>query len=449
MEKKKNFSLELIELVADQFTSARDIANVSLVNNYFYSATTHLLYKHVMINSPRQYIAFKDTNRQLKSFVYRLDFSSYTTRGSRWSEEKAKSVILGQELADLIGECNQLKELFVGEEMMHAFVSPQVIRSIFNDHNNLSTIDFTGFCDRNFTTVMADFFKPAIPTKSQVLLLNDDKVKNQVVYNWSIPSKLENISFYMCMALSQEHFFIPFFDKLLMNGNQLKRLDLAYTQITSDLFKYMKSQASSLTHLNLQGCHSIRCCSPLIEFIQDCKNLVQLNLNMEFNGIGGSRFCHECIYKILKSSESVKSLDMGGHINFDDTMMISTFTNLTELSITYCKNISLDKLIRFNTPNLFYLNLSRTPLTMDLNYLPRVLNQLSSHFHHLKVIEISPFTPKKYPLSINKIWSLYIHGRRTFYAKHNINPNLVYSKKLLMLDNQVLSPMVSYWCYSY
>ncbi|KAI7870507.1 uncharacterized protein EV154DRAFT_431701 [Mucor mucedo] len=374
-----------------------------------------------MINNPRQYLSFKAIeNKELKRLVRRLDFSSYTTRGSRWSEEKAKSIILGQELALLIGGCNQLKELFVGEEMMHAFVSHQVIRSIFNQDNKLSTIDFTGFCDRNFTTVMADFFKPV--------------------------TLLQNISFYMCMALSQEHFFIPFFEKLAKNGNRLSRLDLGYTQITSDVFTYLKGQESSLTHLNLQGCHSLTCCSPLIDFIKGCSNLVQLNINMEFNGIGGSRFCHECIFTILNATNHrIESLDMGGHVNFDDSMLISEFPNLTQLSLTYCKNISIEKLVSLNTPKLYYLNLSRTPLTMDIDQLPRVLEQLA----HLKVIEISPFTPKKYPPVINKKWKLSTHGRRTFYSQGNINPMYAYSKKLLLLDNQVLSPMVKYWCYSY
>lgn len=446
----KNFSLELIELVGEHCLSSRDIACLSLVNHHFYSATIRLLYKHVMINGPRQYLSFKAIeNKELKRLVNRLDFSSYTTRGSRWSEEKAKSIILGEELSILIGECNQLKELFVGEEMMHAFVSPKVIRSIFSHENKLSTIDFTGFCDRNFTTVMADLFKPTTLTKSELKHcdFNATSAVDQLTNdNWSIPPRLQNISFYMCMALSQENFFIPFFDKLAMNRNQLRRLDLGYTQISSELFTHLKGQESTLTHLNLQGCHSLTCCSPLITFIKGCSNLIQLNVNMEFNGIGGSRFCHECIFTILNATnQKIESLDMGGHVNFDDSMLISDFPNLNQLSLTYCKNISIEKLISLNTPKLYYLNLSRTPLTMDISYLPRVLEKLD----HLKIIEISPFTPKKYPSVINKKWKLSIHGRRTFYSQDDINPMYAYSKKLLLLDNQVLSPMVKYWCYSY
>ncbi|KAI8640898.1 hypothetical protein BD408DRAFT_389755 [Parasitella parasitica] len=383
-----------------------------------------------MINNPRQYLLLKASiqNRYLASFVRRIDFSSYTTRGSRWTEAKARSIIVAEELADLISGCDQLEDLFVGEEMMHAFISPKVIRSIFNHQNRLRTVDFTGFCDRSFTTLLE-------------------------LSNWSVPKKLTNISFYMCMALSQEHFFIPFFDKIRSSGNQLTRLDLAYTQITSELFVHLQN-TTTLTHLNLQGCHSLSCCSPLILFLQNnCTRLIELNLNMDFNGIGGSRFCHDCIMNILKSTNAaLQSLDMGGHINLDDHVLSKLIeqhhpSQLRRFSIAYCRNISLEVLQKFldGLPNLFYLNLARTPLTIDLSCLPRVLSRLSNG---IKVIEISPFTPKRYPMQLSE-WRLSSQGRRTYYSRDSVDPKYIYSKKMLMLDNQILSPMNKYWCYSY
>ncbi|KAL9558286.1 hypothetical protein MBANPS3_000986 [Mucor bainieri] len=446
----KNLSLELLELIAaNRCLSSKDKANLCQVNHVFYA--TYLLLNYAM------------QNRNLAHLVHRLDFSSYTTRGSRWTEEKAKSIIVAEELANLIGGCDQLKELFVGEEMMHAFVSPKVIRSIFSHQNSLRTIDFTGFCDRNFTTVMADFFKPVSLTKLERLALEEGEEQGEYAQqeqeeplelsNWSVPRKLENISFYMCMALSQEHFFIPFFDKIRTSGNQLTRLDLAYTQITSNLFAHLQS-TTTLTHLNLQGCHSLSCCSPLIPFLQNnCSQLIELNLNMDFNGIGGSRFCHDCIMQIMKSTNpAIQSLDMGGHTNFDDlvlTKMIGQrhFSQLRQFSIAYCRNISLDALERFlvDLPNLFYLNLARTPLTIDLSCLPRVLSRLSKK---IKVIEISPFTPKRYPAQLSE-WKLSSQGRRTYYSRDAVDPKFVYSKKMLLLNDQMLSPMNKYWCYSY
>ena len=456
----KDLSLELIELIAaNQCLSSKDKANLCLVNHTFYTIVTHLLYKHIMINNPRQYLLLKESmqSKYLAGFVHRLDFSSYTTRGSRWTEEKAKSIIIAEELANLIGGCDQLNELLVGEEMMHAFVSPKVIQSIFSHQNNLRTIDFTGFCDRNVTTVMADFFKPVTLSKFERLALEGEQVQEEEsleLSNWSIPKKLENISFYMCMALSQEHFFIPFFDKIRSSGNQLTRLDLAYTQITSSLFEHLKN-TTTLTHLNLQGCHSLSCCSPLIPFLQNnCTKLIELNLNMDFNGIGGSRFCHDCIWSILKAvnTKVICSLDMGGHTNLDDFVLSKMaeqnhFSQLRQFSIAYCRNISFEVLQSFlvGLPNLFYLNLARTPLTIDLSCLPRVLSRLNND---IKVIEISPFTPKRYPSQLSG-WKLSSQGRRTYYSRDGVDPRYVYSKKMPMLDNQMLSPMNKYWCYSY
>lgn len=436
---------------------------MALVNHHFYSSVTRVLYKHVMITGPRQYIAFKtNKNSELKKrFVCRLDFSSYTTKGSRYSVEKAKTIVLANELASLIRECEALQELFVGEELMHAFVSPRVIRSIFSHKNKLTTLDFTGFCDRSFTTVMTDIFKPNVLTKLEEKHCKRiaSTTATTVMENWSIPPDLQNVSFYMCMALSQDHFFAPFFDKLAVSGNRLTRLDLAYTQITSELFTHMvPANYERLTHLNLQGCHSLTCCSPLIPFIESCKELEELNLNVNLNGVGGTRFCQECIYRILKATgqlRSLRSLDLGGHVHFDDAMIRAVesnggFRELGQFSMTYCSNVSLEVLqnhFLVHLPKLHYLNLARTPLTVDINYLPRVLRGLSPH---ITVVEISPFSsPKKYPTQVMGVWTLVTQGRRTYYSRDGVDPRCVYPKKMLMLENQVLSPMNKYWCYSY
>lgn len=476
----KDFSYELIALIAEHCSpSSKDMASMALVNHHFYSSVTRVLYKHVMITGPRQYIAFKtNKNSEVKrKFVCRLDFSSYTTKGSRYSVEKAKTIVLANELASMIRECESLQELFVGEELMHAFVSPRVIRSIFSHKNRLTTLDFTGFCDRSFTTVMTDIFKPNILTKLEEkhckrMTSTTAEEMTTVMENWSMPPDLRNVSFYMCMALSQDHFFAPFFDKLAVSGNRLTRLDLAYTQITSQLFTHMVPvNYERLTHLNLQGCHSVTCCSPLIPFIESCKELQVLNLNVNVNGVGGTRFCGECIYRILKATgqlRCLRSLDMGGHAHFDDAMIRAVesekgFRELEQFSMPYCSSVSLEVLqnhFLVHLPKLHYLNLARTPLTVDINYLPRVLRGLSSH---INVVEISPFTsPKKYPVRYHE-WTLVTQGRRTYYSRQrqrqdgyggvvavvDEDPRFVYPKKMLMLENQVLSPMIKYWCYSY
>jgi hypothetical protein len=445
----KNLSSELIELIGSYCSEAKDRASLCQVSQSCYAATIHLLYRHIMITGPRHYLAFKHTvleqHHALADYVQRLDFSSYTTRGSRWTEEKAKSVMVPDQLASLIMGCQQLQALLVGEEMIHVFASPLVIRSIFNRDNRLQTVDFTGFCDRTFTSAMTDFFthqhKKGMIKAAPAVKIEED---------WSIPQRLNNISFYMCMALSQEHFFIPFFDKLTQYGNQLTRLDLAHTQITSQLFLHLPN-VRTLTHLNLQGCHSLTCCSPLIPFLTQQSQLHELNLNMDFNGIGGSRFCHDCIFQVLRQPmPHLQSLDMGGHTNLDDIILSQmVMPKLKYLSLAYCRFVSLEALIQFlsTATTVVYLNLARTPFSMEMTCLPQVLQQIAQKTN-VKVIEISPFAPKKYPLQVQQ-WNLQSYGRRTYYSRRDVDPRYMYSKKLILLDGQKLSPMNNYWCYSY
>jgi hypothetical protein len=454
----KDLPLELIEVIATYCccqSSSKDIASLSQVNRRFYASITRLLYKNVMIHGPRQYLSFKSSQAIYKHYVNRLDFSSYTTRGTRWTEVQAKSVVLATEIASLIGECNNLQELFVGEEMMHAFISPLVIRSIFNSkQESLRAVDFTGFCDKGFTTVMSDFFgKPAeskLQEKTCTTVTTTVGSAMDEQQHWSIPKNLTAVSFYMCMALNEQQFFIPFFDKLNTSGNQLTRLDLAHTQISSQVFAYLQNSVQSITHLNLAGCHSLTCCSPFITFIAQAKHLKQLNLNLDFSAANaGTRFCQHCIYTLLKSvSNSIVSLDMGGHLNLNDELMMQlpAFPKLEYLSISGCKNVSLQVLKQkiLHKKNKFkYLNLSKTNILSTMDVLPRVLNELNCD-----VIEITGLlttTKKEKLLPVYKDWKLVQQGRRFYYSK--TDPRFIYSKKLLFSDQ--LSPMNKYWAFSY
>lgn len=454
----KDLSMELIELIASKCQKSQDIASLSQVNRRFYASVTRLLYKHIILHGPRQYISFQGVvYGDLKSFVRILDFSSYTTRGSRWTEAKAKSLLVASEIASLIRACPNLQELYVGEEMMHAFVSPCVIKSIFNNkqQRNLETVDFTGFCDKKFTTVMSDFFGKPLPSKLKepqpctkvTTTATAEMIEEE---DWSIPSKLKNISFYMCMALSEQQFFIPFFDKLSLSGNQLVQLDLAHTQITSQVFVSLEKSMSTITHLNLAGCHQLTCCSPLISFITQATQLQQFNLNMDFSGFACSKFCTQCLYTLMKSfSSALHTLDMGGHLNLNDELLKHVQqapTNLQYLSISACKNISVNGLKHYlKGKKLQYLNVSKalttTTTTMEI---PRVLNELTNI---CDVIEISNTMGKDKLSPCIKEWKLIQQGRRFYYSKSGEDARFIYSKKLLFNDQ--LSPMNIYWAYSY
>ncbi|KAI8875252.1 hypothetical protein K501DRAFT_203012 [Backusella circina FSU 941] len=391
-----------------------------------------MLFRNVLLKGPRHYQSFCThhlTSGYLQS-VQRLDLSSYSTHGSRLSERSAKAMVVSDQLAHLIKECKQLKELYVGEEMMHAFVSPQVIEAVFCHANRLSTLDFTGFCDQKFAKTLARLFD----TSSGMVLSKQH---------------LENISFYMCMALQSDKFFTPFFQRLQQSGNCIKKLDLAHTQITSTVFTYI--DPTHLTHLSLQASLYIACCSPLIPFLQACKSLVHLNLNADYSGSRESRFCQSCLVTILRHlNASLVTLDIGGHYQLDDDVFQAVDyqlpSGLKYLSLAYCHQLTCTSLVKLmqSTPRLYYLNIACSPL---LDALPRVLNRLGSTLEHLRVIEISPIILKRYPTTVGSEWTIATQGRRTYYGRYRDDPRFCYSKKVLM--GQPLSAMNKYWCYSY
>ncbi|KAI8380575.1 hypothetical protein EDC96DRAFT_491438 [Choanephora cucurbitarum] len=469
----KNLSAELIELIANCCDSPKDKASLCQVNRYCYLSAIHVLYRNITIASPRQYEIVRNSLKRptkLSCYVHRLDFSCYTVRGSRWSEDKAKAAIIPEELGNLIGCCDFLKELLIGEEMMHVLVSPAVIQAIFNSQKlRLHTIDFTGLCSPKLSTL---FTEPIIEPKENENYSNNEHQQEAIVppsklnQTWSIPGQLCNLSFFMCSAFSQDQFFIPFFNSLSMNGNRLKKLDLAYTQANNELFSHLiiHKQYETLTHLSLQGCRSVRCCSSLITFIEHCDHLEELNLNTGLSGVRGSGFCHECIFRILKaaSRSNIQLLDMGGHINLDNFILSRLMAEqiklarIKSLSLVYCQSVTLKKLEEFllyndRSQHLFYLNLSNTPMMNDSNgELICTLSQIKSRLPQIKAVEINAMTSKRYSLQSNDYWKLITHGKRAYYSQKNFDPRFVYSKKMIMsqpCEQSSLSPMVKYWCY--
>jgi hypothetical protein len=253
------------------------------------------------------------------------------------------------------------------------------------------------------------------------------------------------------MALSPQHFFIPFFQKLAISDNNIKKLDLSFTQITNDLFLHINPD--HVTHLSLQGCHSLSCCSPLIPFILSCKNLVHLNLNMEFNGSPTSRFCPGCLMLIINSlnrSQKATTLDLGGHANLDDDVFSAVDYQLPPklkyFSVASTSHVSLPVAVKLlqSVSELTYLNIARTSFGND--NISNILNQLGSTAgKNLEVVEVGA---KRYPNNITREWSIATQGKRTFYSRGNVEPRFYYSKKLLMGQNQNLSAMNKYWSYS-
>ncbi|KAI7853285.1 hypothetical protein BDC45DRAFT_510864 [Circinella umbellata] len=478
----RHLSFELLELIAENCQSSKDISQLSRVNRQNHAASIRVLFNTVAIKTPQQYAALMGhrdlfRKRGWLKYVRRLDLSSYSARGSGWTEAKAKAIVEPHSLAQLLIDCANLTQLYVGEEMMQAFVEPIVIRAIFNGHPKLEVLDFTGFCDRKFTDAMAHVFSGEGNKQKTVKLQeqqdkaeedispfvmnvdgDDDNnlsmLESQLPGNTVMPPRLSRLSFYMCMALSQTTFFIPFFGQL--SKNKLTRLDLANTKITSELFYHL--DPTSLTHLNLQGCHGISCCSVFLPFLEQAKDLIELNLNMSFNGSSGSNFCIDCLSQLVSMDmPQLRTLNLGGHGNMDDEVLNSfgkaNAQRLEYFSLASTKGITVEGLLKLlgRMPQLKYLNLARTWFILDLKHLARILmnthtNENQSGIHEaLQVIEVS--SDSRYPKQVQN-WTLVHHGRRSYYSRNQADPRFYYSNKLLLLDEIPASPMTKYWSYS-
>lgn len=437
-------SAELIELVAQSCDSIQDRARLATINRKWHAACIRSLFQKVVIHSPRQCAAFfrhldEFCKRGWLSYVHQLDLSSFTARGSGWTEAQANELICPKRMGKLLGGCTRVRELYVGEQVMSAFIDQDVLRIVFFQCPRLQVLDFCGCCDAKLAGAM-----------TQVI---QEEPKRMI-------DSLFSVSFYMCMALKQSSFFIPFFKKT----TRLVRLDLSHSRITSDLFTHI--DPASLTHLSLQGCHGITCCNtPLIPFLHRATALVELNLTMAFNGMPTSQFCSFCLVRILQvigaNMPFLHTLHLGGHIHLDDGILShlqsSTLYRLERLSLSSSPSITLYGLLTHvidRAPKLYYLNIADTPLALDFT---KYLMVLLERCNNIQVLEVGNVTGNYarsggHPKEWQSIWSLITHGRRTYYSRSQDttkDPRFVCSNKLPMTDSTPDSPMLKYWCYSF
>ncbi|ORZ11188.1 hypothetical protein BCR42DRAFT_421730 [Absidia repens] len=504
----QSLTTELIDRITSFCHTTQEKARLGRVNRRYYYASRRRLFNKVTITSPQQYKSFINhlelfQQTDVLRFVRTLDLSSYTVRGSGWTEHQAKTTVVAADLARWISLCRFLQQLVIGDELMYVFVEPDVMRAIFTtDHPFLQVIDFTGFCDQKVTQAMADLFQQQQQQTCNKKIDNDnngvglespllvsttlgqqqysvsdladatDGLDRMDVHEWKMPPRLTQLSFHLCMALSPSLFFAPFFERLASNGNTITRLDLAYTPITNQVFTHV--QPSSLTHLNLQGCRGIHCCSGnetnMARFLRQCTNLVELNLNMHFNGVAmGNQFCGSCLAGFLRrdvgNMHQLSVLDLGGQAHLTDDLLnsipTSTLSKLHYFSVAYSQAVTLDGSMTGlldKMHQLEYLNVTRT----SINASPRLLSLLLSHCSsnsntgQLQVVEVdgtksvSPNQPQQQqsPSGKNE-WCFSQQGRRGYYARPGVDPRFKYSQKLLLLDEQPQSPMMKYWSFSH
>ncbi|ORX56255.1 hypothetical protein DM01DRAFT_1334744 [Hesseltinella vesiculosa] len=427
------------------------------------------------MTNPRQCVSFLThlplfEQRGYMDYVRQLDLSSYTVHGSGWSEASAKDKITAAVLARWILACRRLQQLVVGDELMYTFLDPVMMQAVFTAHHRfLQVIDLAGFCDQRVTQAMADLlenkdkkdengdndlaaFMPTSPSLQHHRPLG-------IVGHPQMPGQLTQLSFHKCMALSPTRFFQPLFEQL--QHHHLTRLDLAYTPVTNHVLSSLHPE--KLTHLNLQACRSLYCHRQedpplgLGSFLSRCVNLVELNLNIQFNGSPmRTQFCRHClthwILHDLPKMQQLRVLDLGGQGHIDDDLLaampLSILRQLRYLSLA-CVHLSYPALQSAlgHMKQLEYLNVTRVRSLQGS--LPALLMHCATKLPRLVVIEGADHRKAiAIPPSLANHWFYHENGRRGYYARANVDPRFKYSQKLLLLDQQPQSPMLRYWCFS-
>ncbi|KAI9257692.1 hypothetical protein BY458DRAFT_518631 [Sporodiniella umbellata] len=356
-----------------------------------------------MILSPRQWMAFKKTCPRLKGMVHRLDLSGYTTTGLRWTVDKAKTIVQSKDLVRLLDDCDHLKELCAGEELMEPFVSPGLFVSAFR--KPLTTLDLTGI------------FMDLEESVGRLKAYFEDEP--------SVPLSLENLSFFMNLALSQQEILIPLFDVLTAQGNQLKKLDFGRTTITGALFSHLPSPGA-LTHLSLTECCYLACCSEMMDYLEKAVNLVELNLGSM------SPLCVRCLDRLLNGLGSqLRSLNLANQRGLEPRH-IRALPKLSYVSFAYLDHLD---------PGLFldYLQ-AHAPFYVNLEGIFDLHLSLPSSVQVIEITDSPSYPPQWGP------WRFKTFGTRTFYTQQD--PSYVYSKKILMGDPLLLSPIAIYHAYS-
>ncbi|CAO3588981.1 unnamed protein product [Absidia cylindrospora] len=237
----QSLTTELIDRITSFCHTTQDKARLGRVNRHYYYASRRRLFNKVTITSPQQYKSFINhlelfQQTDVLRFVRTLDLSSYTVRGSGWTEHQAKSTVVAGDLARWISLCRFLQQLVIGDELMYVFVEPDVMRVIFTtDHPFLQVIDFTGFCDQKVTQAMADLFQQqqqncnkkidhdnnGVGLVSPLLLPTTltegdsvdaaDGLDRMDVHEWKMPPRLTQLSFHFAWhspQVSSLHLFL-------------------------------------------------------------------------------------------------------------------------------------------------------------------------------------------------------------------------------------------------
>jgi hypothetical protein len=210
--------------------------------------------------------------------------------------------------------CPNLAEFLVAESV-DTDIDEKVLLKLLCDMKNIDAIDFCG-SSNSATGAIAN------------LTLNDKFMQKNVSIN------LSRISFHCCSSIPSSSFEV-----LLPKLQNIKRLDLTHTQVSTKALFSLPSTAS-ITHLSLARCVHL-CSEPLINFLcfhptvksslkwlnimfeptkfvpltgADLQIILQHltdNCNLEYLNLHGLSVTSKHLKTLAKNSQSLKSLSLG------------------------------------------------------------------------------------------------------------------------------------------
>ncbi|CAG8520316.1 2492_t:CDS:1 [Cetraspora pellucida] len=440
---KKNSTIpyippEIIRIILKLLKNDKNtLASCALVNHTFNLFATPLLYHTVAFTTPYTFTLFAnstiDIRQRCSKMVRHLDFSGFSTCGLRKSSSSIQNVITPEILIHILRSFPSLKAFSISETL-ESVITFEVLKVLFLESKNLTTIDFCGCSSKQFGNALDEF--SSLIGRVKIDLQFDDDNDELVTFNMihkPLLSHLQRLSLHECPVISECSIIIP----LLAHAPNLTHLDLGGCSVGDLTLSFLAegtNAPTTLSHLLLAKCKNISS-NAIASFVFRCSKLKTLNLYGERDIATAIR---ECDLMTILSSPSAKNfltLDIGS--SQITPMILSAIKenclSLQNLGISKAQisNVNLINDLLIAMPNLHYLDLTSIRCLTPLNT-NGLFTNITKNNHSIHTIEMSESLLKK--LCAIDGWKINVnYGRRWYYARETqgiCKPEMVHCRKL-------------------
>ncbi|OWB70418.1 hypothetical protein B5S31_g95 [[Candida] boidinii] len=491
VEKTFNFPIEILDNIikyvyfdnpSDVYSINQNIKSfaksISPVCSLFYLLSLKYLYKYGNFTRSRTFDHFlrnllTSKNLLLGNYVEYLDFSEFTSIGLGRTGEMMNDIqmVTSNTILKCLKLTPNLKE-FLASESIQSDIDYKILNYLFNDLPLLDTLDFCGCSGPKFSQAFKEMIILNTPDNvtNNINNINSndnnnnnnnietiDEESENVNFTINYNSNIKRLSFHDCTDLPTE-VFVKIFSRL----NNLRRLDLTHTQVTSNLLFNTLSSDIRLSHLSIGKCSQIGTTRDLMNFLLNHSSVNKGSLrylNLQVNTSNESCFNDRTLSFLLNNLNcpNLNYLNLAGNsVNLQHLKIInSKFKSLNSLIISNSQ-ISINDLIEFfkNCKKLKFIDLTGnrfiTRWTIDnykfLNSCPSLIaievdNKVAEELKETtKRIRIESLSTGK--ISIWKSYDNNGQGRRSWIFKLNKkqmkdelnNKNLNFNNNIIYFD---------------